>query len=416
MNFQNEKQEAALKITLALAPMRKAQSEYAKWTLQQRAEALLGLAWTFEHRSQELAQRESRATGLSVQFLEQKSILACSRFFQKQAGQLLNHSHNFFKQYVPLGIVGILAPRCLGLRFICEHLAPALAAGNAVMVKVSSKQKEVADLLKELIQESGFPEGLVEVVVGSGPALGDSLVSHPSIQSISAAASANVAREIVLKCTAMNKKYFVESSSKNVLALVEGWQHQDFSEVFESVFSGWGQTGWNTNKIFVLEAHFADFKEKLKNWIEQLPEIHLQENEQTWSQVEELVQTLQQESGRSLIEWKKGRPLFIENLTNCSLFQQDNVSLPVFIVNVVKYPHEIQKWTDNQDTGFKFVIRGQVDKALSLAQKVRFGSIEVNSWMSPQADHHTGLKKSFYGLPEKSWDSRRFCDVKNLNF
>lgn len=414
MQITQTNQESALQLAMSLQKMRTAQASYAKWTAQQKAEALLGISWTLEHRSQEFALVEAAGSGFGIDFLVTQEFQASARFFREQAGILLSDKNDFKTQYVPLGLVGIIAPKCLGLRFVCQQLALALAAGNAVLIKISSARPEVAQILKDVFHESGFPDGLVEIFSGSGSEIGQAIVGHPSVHSISAAASSSVAKSIAQKCAQSNKKFFIESSSKNVLALVEGWQAQDFSEVMKSVSSGWGQTGFCTNKIFVLEAHYVEFKEKLKNWLDTLEDIRLLNDEKSWQQVEAAFLKIKEEHGKALLEWKKGKPLFVEDLPNCSLFQQENENLPIFIVNVIKYSHEVQKWTDNQDTGFKFVVRGQVEKALGLAQKVRFGSIEINSWLNPEADQHVGLKNSFYGLPLRSAKSQRFCDVKSL--
>ncbi|MFP5520119.1 MAG: aldehyde dehydrogenase family protein [Bdellovibrionia bacterium] len=409
-----------LDFVMSLPQQKKALSEYEKWPTEKRVESLLSLAWGLEHRAEEWALLEAQCTGLPVSWIKEKSILAGSRFFKEQAAQLQLLANNG-EEISPLGIVAILSPWTLSTRFVSEHLAPALAAGNAVVVKLSHKNPSAVEIFGQLIKESGLPQGLVSLFFGEGDSLGSIIAAHPSVKSVTFAGRADVGKAIIKICAEKLKPCFVEMSSKNNLVLLDGWQQQNLEDIFASAFMGWGQTGWNTNRIFILESQLPELKSKIEEWAQQVQYDsqkfgRLLYFEERNKKMNEHQQKLVEEHGKVIRCQFSPYPLFVFDLPQCTDYQQNEMDLPIFIINSVKYLHEIPKWIDNSDSHFKVVLRGNLEKCLKLSEKLTVPSIEINQWLSQGADGDTGCKSSFWGDKNKNLNSTRFAYVKNVTF
>jgi NAD-dependent aldehyde dehydrogenases len=85
----------------------------------------------------------------------------------------------------PLGVVGCISPWNLPLYLFTWKIAPALAAGNTVVAKPSEVTPCTAALLGELSIEAGFPPGVLNIVLGRGPSVGQAIVEHPAVRAIS---------------------------------------------------------------------------------------------------------------------------------------------------------------------------------------------------------------------------------------
>lgn len=414
----------AMDVVHALQLAKKAQVLFEKWSPEKRAESLLSVAWGLEHRADIWAELEAECSGLPYAFVKEHSILAAARMFRRQAALLQSGSGSFAEQYSPIGLVSIVTPWTLGTRVVAESLAPALAAGNGAVIKVSSLNPATVKILGELLAESGLPAGLVNILLGTGLEVGQLLISHPSFRSVSFAGSLKKGFSAAQNCIQLGKVFHIENSSKNSLVLLDGWQNMELETVLESALWGMGQTGWNTNRIFILESQAEEFREKLINWLSR-QSLATQAKDPSWwtplrqgevsqKRMLELVHGLKAEHGHIAGVADERAPAFVFDLPNCSIFQQDNMNLPVFVVNSVKYIHEVAKWIGNGDTGYKAVLRGAPEKCLRLAEKLPVGSVEVNSWLSPEADFHYGIKGSFLGTRGRDFISPRFSYVKNV--
>ncbi|MFJ8666839.1 aldehyde dehydrogenase family protein [Streptomyces sp. NPDC093600] len=115
----------------------------------------------------------------------------------------------------PLGVVGVIAPWNFPMPIAAWALAPALAAGNAVLLKPAETTPLTALRLAELALEAGLPEGLFQVLPGEGPVAGDALVRHPGIAKIVFTGSTRVGKSIMAKCADQVKRLTLELGGKS---------------------------------------------------------------------------------------------------------------------------------------------------------------------------------------------------------
>ncbi|OEJ35542.1 aldehyde dehydrogenase [Streptomyces subrutilus] len=115
----------------------------------------------------------------------------------------------------PLGVIGVIAPWNFPLPIAAWGLAPALAAGNAVILKPAETTPLTALRLAELALEAGIPEHLFQVLPGHGAVTGDALVEHPGVAKIVFTGSTRVGKRIMAKCADRVKRVTLELGGKS---------------------------------------------------------------------------------------------------------------------------------------------------------------------------------------------------------
>ncbi|KAB1989612.1 aldehyde dehydrogenase family protein [Streptomyces triticiradicis] len=115
----------------------------------------------------------------------------------------------------PLGVVGVIAPWNFPMPIAAWGTAPALAAGNAVILKPAETTPLTALRLAELALEAGLPEHLFQVLPGAGPVAGDALVTHPGVAKIVFTGSTAVGKQVLAKGSALLKRVTLELGGKS---------------------------------------------------------------------------------------------------------------------------------------------------------------------------------------------------------
>ncbi|MFE5871293.1 aldehyde dehydrogenase family protein [Streptomyces roseifaciens] len=115
----------------------------------------------------------------------------------------------------PLGVVAVIAPWNFPMPIAAWGVAPALAAGNAVLLKPAETTPLTALRLAELGLEAGLPEGLFQVLPGAGPVAGAALVEHPGVAKVVFTGSTAVGKQIMAKCAAGVKRVTLELGGKS---------------------------------------------------------------------------------------------------------------------------------------------------------------------------------------------------------
>lgn len=140
----------------------------------------------------------------------------------------------------PVGVIGMITPWNFPVLIISQKLPFALAAGNTAVIKPSESSPTTTVLLGRLIREAGFPDGVVNVLTGSG-GLGSAIVGHPGIDMISFTGSTEVGRKIASASGGDLKKIELELGGKNPQIIT---QHADLAAAVDAaVFGGYFNTG-----------------------------------------------------------------------------------------------------------------------------------------------------------------------------
>ena len=121
----------------------------------------------------------------------------------------------------PLGVVGLITPWNFPISIPAWKTAPALAAGNAVVLKPAEITPGCAHLLASILEQAGCPPGVFNLVMGSGSRIGDALVKDPRVSAISFTGSERVGRTIARGCAEGMKKVQLEMGGKNPMVVLD---------------------------------------------------------------------------------------------------------------------------------------------------------------------------------------------------
>lgn len=207
----------------AVAAAQAAAPGWARLPAHERGRLLLKLADAIEADTDYLARLEATNTGHPVRDclgLDVPRTVLCFRYFGGMADKLegaVVPVDAGFLNYVkrePIGVVGQIVPWNFPLMFVSWKLGPALAAGNTVVMKPSEITPLSTLRVVELMEQVGFPKGVVNIVTGYGNTAGQRIADHPGIGKISFTGSTNIGREIVRSSAGNLKKVQLELGGK----------------------------------------------------------------------------------------------------------------------------------------------------------------------------------------------------------
>lgn len=262
-----------------VADAAKAQHEWAKLPIDRRAQVLGAVAAGIEREAEELARIESRNVGKPLAEARAEIGLA-ARTFRYYSGALDKHFgqtipsaadtlHYTIRQ--PIGVVGAIVPWNFPLVLASWKVAPALAAGNAVLVKPAALTPLTAIRLAEICAESGVPEGGVQTLIGSGSTLGRALIEHPSVPKISFTGSTDVGQEVFERGARHFKRLTLELGGKSAnLIFADTDLTTALDAAVESALANAGQDCCARSRILVEKAIYADAVDGLRDRLEAL--------------------------------------------------------------------------------------------------------------------------------------------------
>lgn len=210
-----------------------AKAAFPKWSrmaAMDRGRLLLKLADRIEEQAEELARLESLDTGhplRDTRGLDVPRTAVTFRYFggmaDKLEGSVIPVEAGFLNYMLrePLGVVGQVVPWNFPLMFTSWKMAPALAAGNCVVMKPAELTPLSSLKIAQLMAEVGFPEGVVNIVPGLGQVAGQTIAEHPEIAKIAFTGSTAVGRRIVQASAGNLKKVQLELGGKGANIVFE---------------------------------------------------------------------------------------------------------------------------------------------------------------------------------------------------
>lgn len=236
-----------------------------------RTKILFKTAQLLDERSAEIALAEARNNGKALSQVkgEIRQAVEDFEFFAGGATKADGHVpplHGAFFGYTvkePVGVVGAIVPWNYPLMLAAWKLAPALAAGCTVVLKPSELTPVTANMLTDILHEAGVPEGVVNVVHGTGPAAGAALVEHPDVDKISFTGGTATGRIIMRSAAANLKRVTLELGGKSPAIVCADANLDDavLGSVF-SIFYSAGQSCEARSRVYVHESIYERFLER----------------------------------------------------------------------------------------------------------------------------------------------------------
>src|SRR5207248_7682900 len=171
----------------------------------------------------------------------------------------------------PLGVVGLITPWNFPLLIASWKLAPALAAGNAVVLKPAVLTPMTALRFEQLASEAGIPEGVINVVVGAGSTVGQRLVEHPDVAKIAFTGSTEVGRQIAAAAAPTIKRVTLELGGKSPnIVFADADLERAAAAAPAAVFGNAGQDCCARSRILVERTAVEPFLGALERAVEEM--------------------------------------------------------------------------------------------------------------------------------------------------
>jgi len=440
-------------INIAVESAKKAFPAWSVSPVEQRFRILNRIAELIEENLDELAIAETNDNGKPLWLAKQVDIPRASsnfRFFATGIMHFATESHNMEDKVVnytlrqPIGIVGCISPWNLPLYLFTWKIAPALAAGNCVIAKPSEVTPVTAFLLSKICKEAGLPDGVLNIVHGTGAVTGEAIVKHPDVKAISFTGSTKAGERIASLAAPKFKKLSLELGGKNpniIFADVynnqESWKKMLFNTI-RSSFANQGEICLCGSRILIEESIYEKFKTDFIDWINKGLKVGdpLEEESKQGAIVSKVhfdkiircIDTAKQEGGKILCGGKavklEGRcangffiePTVIEGLgPNCQT-NQEEIFGPVVTLQTFKSEEESIELANATEYGLAAVIwTNDISRGNRVAAKVESGIIWINCWLL--RDLRTpfgGVKNSGVGR-EGGWEALKFfTEAKNI--
>jgi aldehyde dehydrogenase (NAD+) len=402
-------------VAAAVAAARKAQPKWARLSAHARARVLYALGRLVQKQSRLFAVLETLDNGKPIRESRDIDIPLVARHFGYHAGlaQLLPSE---FPGMVPQGVCGAIIPWNFPLLMLAWKVAPALAAGNTVVLKPAEYTPLTALLFAELSREAGVPKGVLNVVTGDG-ATGAALVAAP-VDKIAFTGSTEVGRRIRAATAGTGKALTLELGGKSPYIVFDDADLDSAVEgLVDAIWFNQGQVCCAGSRLLVQEGVAERFHAKLKR---RMDGLRLGDPLDKCIDVGAVVDPIQLDAIRGMVEASDGEvyhaatpvpqgcfypPTLITGLSASSRLMQEEIFGPVLVSMTFRTPDEAVSLANNTRYGLAASVWTEnVNLALDIAPKLRAGVVWVNATnLFDAAAGFGGMRESGFGR-EGGWE------------
>ena len=334
-----------------------------------------------------------------------------------------------FTLRVPCGVVAAVTPFNFPLNLVCHKVGPALAAGNAVVLKPASDTPLISLKLVELLLEAGMPPQALSCITGSGRTVGEGICSDPRVRKISFTGSKEVGERI---CSVAGIKKVTMELGSNCPLIVLPDADMDLvaQQTVASGFANAGQVCISAQRLLVVDSVHDDFMNAVVPKVEGLVAGNqLDESSNVGPMVRESdaarVESWIQEAGVAGAKIVAGgqrsgaivQPAIVDEVTSDMRISREELFGPAVGVQRVKDVDEAIRLANDTDFGLSAGIFTQdIDAAVRFAREVRSGNIHINwgpMWRT-DAMPYGGLKDSGLGREGPRYAVEEMTEMKSV--
>jgi len=343
--------------------------------------------------------------------------------------------------YEPLGVTAGITPWNSPIASDAQKVAPALAAGNAVLLKPSSWSPLVCLELARVIEEAGLPKGLFSTLPGAGSIVGERLVTHPAIRKISFTGGTETGRDIARKAAEKLMPVSLELGGKSpTIVFADADLDLACAGVMFGIFSSTGQSCIAGSRLFVERAIYDTFVAKLVAATGRLKVGHPFEattqvapliRPKHRDEVEDHVAKARADGGKILTggerpsgqDYADGtyyRPTIIAGLDNDSRLCRDEVFGPVLAVLPFDNEDDLIRQSNDNDYGLACgIYTRDFPKAWRIARAIDTGTVWINTYkqfsistpFGGTKDSGVGREKGRDGIHAWMAQKSLYCDL-----
>jgi aldehyde dehydrogenase (NAD+) len=381
-----------------------------------RARYLYALARQVQKHSRLFAVLESMDNGKPIRESRDIDIPLVARHFYHHAGwaQLMETDPEL-RDHEPLGVVGQIIPWNFPLLMLAWKVAPALAMGNAVVLKPAETTPLTALLFAEISREIRLPPGVLNLVTGDGRT-GQAIVEHPDVDKIAFTGSTEVGRLIRVATAGSGKRLSLELGGKSPFVVFDDADLDSVVEgVVDAIWFNQGQVCCAGSRILVQEGTAERLATKLRARMETLrvgdpldkaTDIGAINSPQQLEKIQQLVRqgeeegaTLWQPSWSCPQEGCFYPPTLFTEVTPSSVIAQEEIFGPVVVQMTFRTPAEAVELANNTRYGLAASVWTEnVNLALDVAPKIEAGTVWINSTnLFDAASGFGGYRESGFG-------------------
>jgi aldehyde dehydrogenase (NAD+) len=399
------------------AAVRAAEAAFPAWSElpgHARARYLYALAREVQKHSRLLAVLESLDNGKSIRETRDLDIPLVARHFYHHAGwaQLLATE---FAGYGPIGVVGQIIPWNFPLLMLAWKIAPALAAGNTVVLKPAEFTPLTALCFAQLASDAGLPGGVLNVVTGDGRT-GALLVDHPRVRKIAFTGSTEVGRIIRRQTAGSGKKLTLELGGKSPFLVFEDADLDSVVEgVVDAIWFNQGQVCCAGSRLLVQEGIADRLIQKLRARMEKLrigapldkavdmgaivAPVQLERIRSLVAQGVDEGATMWQPTWACPTEGYFYPPTLFTDVSPAATIAQIEIFGPVLVSMTFRTPTEAVALANNTPYGLAASVWTEnINLALDVAPKIKAGVVWINSTnLFDAASGFGGYRESGFG-------------------
>jgi aldehyde dehydrogenase (NAD+) len=423
--------------------------EHGPWSrmhLEERAKVLFKIADFMDERADDFAIREAMDMGMPYHDFRTIIMPHCSGLFRFFGGLCMTamnggyrssyeHDIRVLTRREPLGVVAAITPFNFPLALTCSKVAPALAAGNTLVHKPASDTPLTALALAQVMLDAGVPEGVYNLVTGPGGSLGDALVRNPKVDKIAFTGSTSVGQGIIKNGADTLKHMTMELGGKSPNII---FADVDPEAAVEAAF--WG-IFWNKGEVCVAGSRLLVERRIYDDIVERLTHkaynAILGDPLNLDTQVGPIASKAEYDKVMRYVEAGKASParlvagggtrkingkgLFIEptvfaEATNDLVISREEIFGPVLPVIAFDDEDEAVRFANDTAYGLASGIQtGDMRRALRLADRIRAGTVWLNTWHKyhPNAPFG-GYKMSGYGREQGAEALESYTQYKTI--
>jgi aldehyde dehydrogenase (NAD+) len=375
-----------------------AQAAFKAWQAQsghQRARVLYALARIIQKHARALAVLETMDNGKPIRESRDNDIPLVIRHFYHHAGwaQVLDEE---FPDHQAHGVVGQIIPWNFPLLMMAWKIAPALAAGNTIVIKPAEFTSLTALYFAHLCQLAGVPKGVINIVTGEGET-GQALVKHPKIAKIAFTGSTDVGREIRRVSAKSDKALTLELGGKSPFIVFEDADLDSAIEgLVDAIWFNQGQVCCAGSRLLVQESIKDRFYKKLKK---RMAKLRLGDPLDKAIDMGSLIAPIQKQRIEKMLteglktggtKWQPKfdvpsegcylAPTLITDIEPSSPLAQEEIFGPILVAMAFRTPDDAVALANNTRYGLAASIWSEnINVALDLAPRIKAGVIWINS-------------------------------------